>query len=137
MNGHRPSETHRRTLGSRLTMMQKLISQVRDLGFESELLTEFETELARIEEEVEAITPAPPLHQARASLAELLLLIYELRPRALKAYGEIAAANASYLEQASARLTELAQRALDELEGESTQEVSASAVPEDPRRDRR
>src|SRR6266542_5782099 len=123
MNGHRPSETHRRTLGSRLTMMQKLISQVRDLGFESELLTEFETELARIEEEVEAITPAPPLHQARASLAELLLLTYELRPRALKAYGEIAEESAGYLEEASAHLTQLVQRALDELEGKSKEEV--------------
>ena len=38
---------------------------------------------------------------------------------------------------ASAQLTELVQRALDELEGQSDQEVSARAVPEDPRRDRR
>lgn len=118
-------------------MMQKLITQVRDVGFDSELLTGLEIELARIEAEVEAIRPAPPPYQARASLAELLLLTYELRPRALKAYGEVAEESASYLEQASARLTELAQRALDELERQSNQEVSARAVPEDPRRDRR
>jgi hypothetical protein len=137
MNEHRLSETHRRTLGSRLAMMQKLVNQVRDLGSDSELLTELETDVARIEEEVEAIRPAPPPYQARASLAELLLLTYELRPRALKAYGEVAEKNARYLEQASAQLTELVQRALDELEGQSKQEVSARAVPEDPRRDRR
>jgi len=131
------SDTHRRTLGSRLTMMQKLIIQVRDLGFDSELLTELETDLARIEEDVDAIRPAPPPHQARASLAELLLLTYELRPRALKAYGELAEENGRYLEQQAERLTELVQRALDQLEGQSEQEVTARAVPEDPRRDRR
>jgi hypothetical protein len=137
MNDHRLSETHRRTLGSRLVRMEKLIAQVRDLGFDSELLTQLETDLARIDDEVEAIRPAPPPYQARASLADLLLLTYELRPRALKAYGELAEENARYLEQASARLTELVQRALDELEGQSKQEVSARAVPEDPGRDRR
>ncbi len=137
MNGHRLSETHRRTLGSRLTMMRKLISQVRELGFETELLTGLETKLTGIEGDVEAIRPSPPPYQARAALAELLLLTYELRPRALKAYGEVAEESASYLEQASAQLTELVQRALDQLERESTQEVSARAVPEDPRRDRR
>ena len=131
------SETHRRTLGSRLAMMQKLIAQVRDLGFDSDLLMTLETDLARIDQEVEAIRPAPPPHQARASLAELLLLTYELRPRALKAYGELAEDNARYLEQQAARLTELVQRALDQLEGQSEQEVTARAVPEDPRRDRR
>jgi hypothetical protein len=137
VNGHGLSETHRRTLGSRLTMMQKLIGQARALGFESELLGALETELSRIEADVKAIRPAPPPYQVRASLAELLLLTYELRPRALKAYGEIADESASYLERASVRLTELAQRALDELERESQEEVSARAVPEDPRRDRR
>jgi hypothetical protein len=118
-------------------MMRKLITQVRDLGFDSELLTGLETQLTRIEEEVEAIRPAPPPYQARATLAELLLLTYELRPRALKAYGEVAEGSASYLEHASAQLTELAQRALDELERESNQEVSTRAVPEDSGRDRR
>jgi hypothetical protein len=137
MSEHRLSETHRQTLGSRLAMMQQLITQVRHLGVESELLSELETDLTRIDEEVEAIRPAPPPYQARASLAELLLLIYELRPGALKAYGEVGEENAHYLEQASARLTELVQRALDELEGQSKQEVSARAVSEDPRRDRR
>ena len=131
------SETHRRTLGSRLAMMQKLIAQVRDLGFDSDLLMTLETDLVRIDEEVEAIRPAPPPDQARASLAELLLLTYELRPRALKAYGELAEDNARYLEQQAERLTELVQRALDQLEGQSEQEVTARAVPEDPRRDRR
>jgi hypothetical protein len=137
MSEDRLSETHRRTLGSRLAMMQKLISQAREYGFDSELLTELERELARIGDDVEAIQPAPPPYRARASLAELLLLTFELRPRALKAHGEVAEENAPYLEQASARLTELVQRALDELEGQSTQEVSARAVPENPRRDRR
>jgi hypothetical protein len=131
------SETHRRTLGLCLAMMQKLIAQVRELGFDSALLIELETDLARIDEEVEAIRPAPPAHQVRASLAELLLLTYEMRPRALKAYGEVAEDNARYLEQKSARLTELVQLALDQLEGQSEQEVSDRAVPEDPRRDRR
>jgi hypothetical protein len=137
MNEHRLSDTHRRTLGSRLAMMQKLIIQVRDLGFDSDLLTELEIDLARIEEDIEAIRPAPPPYEARASLAELLLLTYELRPRALKAYGELGEENTPYLEQASARLTELVQLALDELEGQSKEEVTARAVPEDPRRDRR
>jgi hypothetical protein len=118
-------------------MMQKLIAQVRDLGFDSDLLMTLETDLVRIDEEVEAIRPAPPPDQARASLAELLLLTYELRPRALKAYGELAEDNARYLEQQAERLTELVQRALDQLEGQSEQEVTARAVPEDPRRDRR
>ena len=131
------SETHRRTLGLCLAMMQKLIAQVRELGFDSELLIELETDLARIDEEVEAIRPARSAHQVRASLAELLLLTYEMRPRALKAYGEVAEENASYLEQQSARATELVQRVLDQLEGQSEQEVTDRAVPEDPRRDRR
>ena len=99
-------------------MMQKLIAQVRDLGFDSDLLMTLETDLARIHQEVEAIRPAPPPDQARASLAELLLLTYEMRPRALKAYGEVAEDNARYLEQKSARLTELVQRVLDQVEGQ-------------------
>ena len=131
------SETHRRTLGSRLAMMQKLIAQPRELGFDNAMLSELHTDLARIDEEVKAIRPAPPPQQARASLAELLLLTYELRPPALKGYGELAEGNARYLEQQAARLTELVQRALDQLEGQSEQEVTARAVPEDPRRDRR
>ena len=137
MTGRRLSETHRRTLGSRLARMQKLVSEVRNLGFDSELLGELETELARIGEEVEAIRPPPPPYQARASLAELLLLTYELRPRALKAHGELAEENAHYLEQQSALLTKLVEGALDELEGQSRQEVTAHAVPEDSRRHRR
>ncbi len=100
----RLSDTHRRTLGSRLAMMQRLISQARELGFDTELLTELETELARIEEDVEAIRPVPPPHQVRAALAELLLLV---------------------------------ERALDELEEQSKQEVIARALSEDPGRDRR
>jgi hypothetical protein len=118
-------------------MMQKLIRQAREFGFDSELLAHLDAELVHIDADVEAIRPAPPPHQARASLAELLLLTYELRPRALKAYGEVAEESACYLEQASAHLTELVQRALDELEGKSKEEVSARAVPEDPGRDRR
>ena len=131
------SETHRRTLGLCLAMMQKLIAQVRELGFDSELLIELETDLARIDEEVEAIRPARSAHQVRASLAELLLLTYEMRPSALKAYGEVAEDNARYLEHQSERLTELVKGALDQLEGQSEQEVTDHAVPEDPRRDRR
>jgi len=137
MNQHRLSETHRQKLGLLLVMMQKLITQVRDLGFDSEHLTELEADLGRIGEEVDAIRPMPPRYQARGPLAELLLLTYELRPRALKAYGEVAEKNAHYLEQEAARATELVGRALDEFEGQSNQEVSARAVPEDPRRDRR
>ena len=137
MNELRLSETHRRTLGSRLAMMQKLIGQARQCGFDSDLLADLEAELVRIGEDVEAIRPAPPPYRARAALAELLLLTFELRPRALKAHGELADESAGYLEHASAQLTELVQRALDQLEGESNQEVSARAVPEDPRRDRR
>ena len=137
MNQHRLSETHRQKLGLLLVMMQKLITQVRDLGFDSEQLTELEADLGRIGKEVDAIRPTPPRYQARGPLAELLLLTYELRPRALKAYGEVAEENASYLEREAARATELVGRALDEFEGQSNQEVSAHAVPEDPRRDRR
>lgn len=129
------SETHRRTLGSRLAMMEKLIAQVRELGSESEALVELETDLARIDEQVDAIRPAPPPHQARAALAELLVLTYELRPRALRAYGELSEEGERYLEQQAVRLRELVQRALDQLERQSEQEVSARAVPEDPRRD--
>ena len=131
------SETHRRTLGSRLAAMQKLISQVRDLGFDSESLTELEADLLVIEEDVGAIRPAPPPHQVSATLAELLLLTYDFRPRALRAYGEVAEVNASYLERQAARLTSLVERALDELERESSQEVSARALSKDPRRNRR
>jgi hypothetical protein len=134
---HQFSETHRRTLGLCLAMMQKLVVQVRELGFNSGLLTEIETDLARIDEEVEAIRPAPAPHHARAWLAELLVLTYEMRPRALKAYGELAEENVRYLEQQSRRLSELVERALDQLEGQSEQEVTARAVSEDPRSDRR
>lgn len=137
MNQHRLSKTHRQKLGLLLVMMQKLVTQVRDLGFDSQHLTELEADLRRIGEEVEAISPTPPRYQARGPLAELLLLTYELRPRALKAYGEVAEENARYLEQEAARATDLVGRALDEFEGQSNQEVSARAVPEDPRRDRR
>ena len=137
MNAPGLSETHRRTLGSRLAMMQKLISQARELGFDSELLAELETDLARVEEEVEAIRPVPPPHQVQATLAQLLLLTYDFRPRALRAYGELAEENASYLEEQAARLTNLVERALDELEEQSKQEVIARALSEDPGRDRR
>jgi hypothetical protein len=137
MNEPRLSETHRQKLGLLLVMMQKLITQVRELGFESEQLTELEADLSRIGEEVEAIPPTPPRYQARGPLAELLLLTYEIRPRALKAYGELAEEYASYLEEEAARATELVGRALDEFEGQPNQEVSARAVPEDPCRDRR
>ncbi len=133
----RLSETHRRTLGSRLAEMRNLIAEVRGVGFESGLLTELEAELARIDLETDAIRPRPAAHRARAALAQLLLLALEIRPRALRAYGELAEEGARYLEQRSARLSDIVERALDELEGQSEQEVISGAVQEDPGRDRR
>ena len=131
------SETHRQTLGARLTLMRTLITQVRNVGFDSDSLERIEADVARIEEHVEALQPTPPPHEARASLAQLLLLTYEIRPIALRAHGELGDEYASYLERASAHLAGLVRRALDELERESASEVNDHAVPEDPRCNRR
>jgi len=133
----RLSETHRRTLGARLATMQTLIIHVRDVGFDSDSLEELEAGVARIEQHVQALRPTPPSHEARASLAQLLVLAYEIRPGALRAHGEVAEEDAPYLEQASEGLARLVKRALDELERQSALEVNDHAVPEDPRRNRR
>jgi hypothetical protein len=66
----------------------------------------------------------PPPGVARGLLAELFVLTHELRPQAMKSYGELSPPDAEYLEQEATRLTELAGKVLDDLDAQSKMEVT-------------
>jgi len=112
------SETHRKILGSRLQRIQKKLDEARELGLQSETLTTLYAEVEQLKGEVEAIVPPRPPHLLRTALVEALTLTYELRPRALGAYGSLPEESASYLEDWALRLGQLAGRLIDEVEGE-------------------
>jgi hypothetical protein len=112
------SHAQRITLGSRLTRMQKLLSQVRQEGFQSEAIAELEMAIERLMEVTAAVPPPSlPKHALRTVLVEILTLTYEVRPGALKSYGpRLPDEDAAYLEQETSRLEQLAQRLLDDAE---------------------
>ena len=111
------SDIHRKVMGGCLQGIERGLDQARELGLQSETLTTLYAEIERLKSEVGTARPPPPPHLLRAVLVEVLTLTYELRPEALGAYGSLPDESASYLEERTRRLGELAERRRDEAEG--------------------
>jgi len=108
------NESLRRALGARCSQLTKLLRQVEDLGVESPTLGELEAAVANLAEETGAELLKPPPGQARALVAQIMVLTYEMRPSALKGYGSLSEEATNYLDRETERLIELAQRLADD-----------------------
>lgn len=113
------SETHRKILGARLHGIESKLREARELGLRGDTLATLQAEVEQLRDEVDALLPPPPPHLLRAALIEVLTLAYEIRPSALRAYGALSEEGASYLEERSLRLGQLAERLLDETSGKT------------------
>jgi len=103
--------------------MEELLQEAASLGSRSTAATELAEAIEEIRARLELSRSQPPPGRLQALLAELFVLTYELRPTALKSYGDLSPEQSSFFEHEAARLTALAGKALDELELKPKMEV--------------
>jgi hypothetical protein len=107
------TEAHQRSIGIALKLFDDLIRSVRGDGVEDDSLSALEAALAEIAEVTGAKGPRPKGNELHAKLAEMLVHAMELDSRRLRAYGELPADAAAYLDEQSRRLSELTMRLID------------------------
>lgn len=107
------SSAHRRSIGIALKLVDDLIRGVRADGLEDEALAELQAAVAEIAEMTGAEKPRQSGNELNAKLAQMLVHAMELDSRRLRAYGELPAEAAEYLDEQSRRLSELTMRLMD------------------------
>ena len=107
------TDAHQRPIGIALQLIDELIRSVRAGGMEDESLSTLQAALAEIAEVTGAKAPRPKGNQLNAKLAQMLVHAMELDSRRLRAYGELPAEAADYLDEQSRRLSELTMRLID------------------------
>ena len=117
-------DSHARRLASLLGRMQALLVQAQALGLRSTATGELEAAIDQLRTQNGLPRTKPASGALHGLLAELLVLTHELRPQALKSYGELSPEQASFLDGQAARLTELAGKVLDDLELQRKTEVT-------------
>jgi hypothetical protein len=110
------SETHRRTIGSRLKGIEAQLNRLGELGVELEAAPTLRAVVQEVKDDVDVLVPPAPRHELRTILVDILTVAYELRPTALRAYGALSDQNADYLEKQATRLIELTETLLDQVE---------------------
>ena len=107
------TEAQRRSLGG---VFARIVDEARVLGIVSGALSKLEQAVAEMSRETAAIVP-PGRSDLSALLAELYVLVWEMKPRGLRAYGDLSPEAAAYVERATARLEQLAGEVIDHAEG--------------------
>lgn len=107
------TDAHQRSIGIALKLLDGLIRSVRAEGLEDESLSALQAALAEIAEVTGAKAPRPKGNELHAKLAQMLVHAMELDSRRLRAYGELPAEAADYLDEQSRRLSELTMRLID------------------------
>jgi hypothetical protein len=100
------NEAHRRAIGVRLESIGALLEELRLAGIDGRRIDDIEDGIREIEATTHAIRPKPPESVVQAALAQLWVLVLELRPRALRSHGTIDESTHAYLERESNRLAE-------------------------------
>jgi hypothetical protein len=106
------SEAQRRMLGGVFARIERILFETRANRFEPPALPELEHAAEQMKRDTAALVPPrrddlPPL------LAELYVLIGEMSPRGLRAYGDVSEEVAAYIEDATGRLEQLAGELID------------------------
>jgi hypothetical protein len=101
------SEAQRRSLGGVFRRIERIVIEARASGFEPAALPELERAVEQMTLETAAILP-PRRDDLPALLAELYVLIGEIRPRGLRPYGDLSDDAVAYIEEATGRLEQLA-----------------------------
>jgi len=101
------SEAQRRSLGGVFRRIERILFEARASGFEPAALPELERAVEQMRRETAAIVP-PRRDDLPALLAELYVLIGEIRPRGLRPYGDLSEEAVAYVEGATGRLERLA-----------------------------
>jgi hypothetical protein len=104
---------HQRSIGIALKLFDDLIRSVRADGLEDECLSALQAAVAEIAEVTGAKAPPPKGNELHAKLAQMLVYAMELDSRRLRAYGELPAEAADYLDEQSRRLSELTMRLIN------------------------
>jgi hypothetical protein len=107
------TDAQQRSIGIALQLIDELIRGVRAEGMEDESLSALQAALAEIAELTGANTPRPNGNELNAKLAQMLVHAMELDSGRLRAYGELSAEAADYLDEQSRRLSELTMRLID------------------------
>jgi hypothetical protein len=109
------SFTHvqQRSIGIALKLFDDLIRSVCADGLEDESLSALQAAVREIAEVTGAKAPRPKGNELQAKLAQMLVHAMELDSRHLRAYGELPAEAADYLDEQSRRLSELTMRLID------------------------
>jgi hypothetical protein len=108
--------SHAEHIRSLLDHMEALLAQAQGLGFRSATAEELGDAIVDVRERLGLTRREPPEGAVRALLADLFVAAYELRPEAMKGYGDLSDEQASLLAAKAARLMELANKTLDDLE---------------------
>jgi hypothetical protein len=96
--------------------MEELLARAQSLGFRPPAAKELGQSILDAREHLGLTRRDPPEGAVRALLADLYAAAYELRPSAMKGYGELSDEQASLLAVEAARLMQLADKTLDELD---------------------
>jgi hypothetical protein len=107
------TSAHQRSIGVALKLFDDLLRSLRAEGFEDESLSPLQAAVAEIVEVTGAEKPRPRGNELNAKLAQMLVYALELDSRHLRAYGELSAEAADYLDEQSRRLSELTMRLMD------------------------
>jgi hypothetical protein len=110
------TEAQRRSLGGVFARIERILLEARALGFDPAALPELERAVDEMRRETAAIVP-PRRDNLPALLAELYVLVGEIRPRGLRAYGDLSDEAAAYVERETDRLQKLAGDLIDHAKG--------------------
>jgi len=120
----RLKDTHMRHTANLLNHIEGLLTQAQAHGLTSPAASELATAIDEVRTDLSLTRPSPDPGVVRGLLAELFVLTHELRPQAMKSYGELPPEEAEYLEEQAARLIRLASQVLDDLNAQSKTEVT-------------
>jgi hypothetical protein len=112
--GARFGKAHRLTVGNLLASMRELGRLARSANLDT---TEVEQALDGLERRVDPILPKAQQDQVQAALAQLFVFSGELRPQALRAYGDLSDEQAQILAEASAEIGRAVQALMHEYTG--------------------
>jgi hypothetical protein len=112
------TEPQRRSLGGVFARIERILLEARASGFQPAALPELERAVEQMKHETAAIVP-PRHDDLPALLAELYVLVGEIRPRGLRPYGDLSDEAAAYIDGATGRLEQLAGELIDHAKNQS------------------
>jgi hypothetical protein len=101
------NQAQRRAIGHGIYGIHALLRELKVEGYKGGCITDLEDALEHFEQTTAAEPPRAARSNVAVIFAQLLTLVYELRPSTLEEYGPLDAAARAYLDREAARLIEL------------------------------